>query len=81
MHDRGPNAAECGAGQHLMGECGCGRVETRLCGMRENGVLTQCELRLPSVSQILTAFSRPWLVGRGGPELGSVGLGRSTHVV
>ncbi len=35
----GPNATECGAGQHLMGECG--RVETRVCGMQENkSVLT-----------------------------------------
>ncbi len=35
----GPNATECGAGQHLMGECG--RVETCVCGIRENkGVLT-----------------------------------------
>ncbi len=35
----GPNTTECGVGQHLMGECG--RVETLVCGMRENkGVLT-----------------------------------------
>ncbi len=58
----GPNAAECGAGQHLMGKCGCGRVDTRVCGMRENkGVLTLGNLNRVRVR--LTPKARfVWLV-------------------
>ncbi len=31
----GPNSTECGAGQHSMGELGCGQVDTRVCGIRK----------------------------------------------
>ncbi len=44
----GLNAAECGVGQHLMGECGCrrGQVEAHVCGMRKNkGVLSTTHTR------------------------------------
>ncbi len=58
----GPNAAECGAGQHLMGECRCGRGETRVCGMQENkrvltlGNLIRAQVRLTPKARFV------WLV-------------------
>ncbi len=74
-----------------MGECGCRRVDTRVCGMRENkcvltlGNLNRARAHLTPKARFVWlvwslrgSFSRPWL---GWKRWGSVWLGRRTHVV